>query len=415
MIAGYETKGVLFRFGPGGYIDSADLVVRSPGVPPGIPPLVAAKARGIPVSSGTQLFLELCPAPVIGVTGTKGKGTTASLIHEMFRAAGRTSHLVGNIGLPALAALSDIYSDSVVIYELSSFQLIDIKRSPNVAVVLMVTSDHLDFHADEKEYVEAKANIVRFQSPEDIAIVNADYESSRMIGALSPGRQFWVSRHRPVAEGCFVKDGAIVLRKGGSERVIAQTDKIALYGDHNLENACAAVMAAEVFGIPEEAMRATLASFRGLPHRLQLVGTAGGVKYFDDSISTTPESAIAAIRAFQEPKVIILGGSGKGADFRGLAEVIAGDAGVKAVIGIGEEWPRIKKEIESGIWNLESKQKLKIIENLATMEEVVEKAAELVDPGDVVLLSPGCASFGMFRNYKDRGEQFGKAVRSLES
>ena len=170
-----------------------------------------------------------------------------------------------------------------------------------------------------------------------------------------------------------------------------------------------------MFGIPEEAMRATLASFRGLPHRLQLVGTAGGVKYFDDSISTTPESAIAAIRAFQEPKVIILGGSGKGADFRGLAEVIAGDAGVKAVIGIGEEWPRIKKEIESGIWNLESKQKLKIIENLATMEEVVEKAAELVDPGDVVLLSPGCASFGMFRNYKDRGEQFGKEVRSLES
>ncbi len=408
-IRGFKERGITFHFGEAGEKAFAgfDLLLRSPGARLTTSLVTAAAEQGVPVTSGTSLFFEECPATVVGVTGTKGKGTTASLIYEMLLAAGRTAHLVGNIGEPALAAIDVIAPEDIVVYELSSFQLLEITKSPHIAIVLMITQDHLEFHGSVANYHEAKANIVRYQTPDDIVIANIDYNASRRIGESSAAKKFWISRRQQVAEGCFVEgDGIILMRNGIAER-IAGAEDIALPGPHNLENACAAIMAAALLDVPTEAMRQALRAFRGLPHRLQLAREVGGVAYYDDSISTTPESAIAAIEAFPAPKVLILGGSSKGAEFAELAAAIAASDSIRGIIGIGEEWPRIREQLRKH--SIEAP----CIEHLATMQDVVAAAHELAKPGDVVLLSPACASFGMFASYKDRGDQFARVVHEL--
>jgi UDP-N-acetylmuramoylalanine--D-glutamate ligase len=403
-------KGVQFFFGavPAAEATAFDLIVRSPGVPLSHPFMRVAQAKEVPVTSGTGLFFEECRAPIIGVTGTKGKGTTASLIYTMLHAAGRPAHLVGNIGEPALGVLKDIAANELVVYELSSFQLIDAVKSPYLAVVLMVTQDHLDFHSTVSEYEKAKANIVRYQGPNDTVVANVDYEASRRIGEASLGKKFWISRHRAVTEGCFVEDGNIVLVRDSVREVIAAASEVALPGPHNLENVCAAVMVAVLVGVPVETIQEVLRTFHGLRHRLRLAGEINNVRYYDDSFSTTPESAIAAIEAFAAPKVLILGGSFKGADFSELGRTIANSSSVRAIIGIGEEWPRIREQVQKN-----TAQKISFIEGCTTMTEIIGAAEEAAQPGDVVLLSPGCASFGMFASYYDRGDQFIKAVNEL--
>jgi UDP-N-acetylmuramoylalanine--D-glutamate ligase len=342
---------------------------------------------------------------VVGVTGTKGKGTTSTLIYEMLRAAGKKAELLGNIGVPALSRLELIEPDTVVIFEFSSFQLLEIKKSPHIAVVLMVTQDHLDIHGSVMDYVEAKRDIVKYQKPEDIVVANTDYGSSRSIGESSKGEKFWVSRRREVQQGCSALEGKIELFKNSTCEDIIAISEIVLPGAHNLENVCAAVAVASLLGVRGEEIREVLKTFEGLEHRLHLIGEKKGVKYFDDSISTTPESAIAAMQAFEEPKILILGGSSKGADFSELGKMIREDHSVRAVMGIGEEWPRIKAALAGAPCKLE--------EGFSTMEEVVRAAAAAAQPGDIVILSPACASFDMFTNYKDRGDQFTKAVNEL--
>jgi UDP-N-acetylmuramoylalanine--D-glutamate ligase len=402
-------KGVQFHFGATESSEAVpmDFLVRSPGVPLSHPLVKTAQNKGVPITSGTALFFEECPAPIIGVTGTKGKGTTSSLIYTMLREAGRKARLVGNIGEPALKILSEVTADEVIVYELSSFQLLEVSKSPHLAIVLMVTQDHLDFHGSVSEYAKAKANIVRYQTEGDMVVANIDYDGSRRIAESSSAKKFWVSRRRSVAEGCFIEDGMIVVARDGTREVIASTQSVALPGAHNLENVCAAVMAGLLFELPVEVIRTALQEFRGLPHRLQLVGEKNAVRYYDDSISTTPESTIAAIESFDAPKILILGGSSKGADFAELAKNIVNSNSILAIIGIGEEWPRIREELRK------QEVKIRFIEGCSTMKEIVATAREIARPGDVILLSPGCASFGMFESYKDRGEQFVKAVSNL--
>jgi UDP-N-acetylmuramoylalanine--D-glutamate ligase len=402
-------RGAKFFFGDLESVDisALDLIVRSPGVPLTHPLLAASRKAGLEVTSGTALFFDECMAPIIGITGTKGKGTTSSLIYAMLCADKRPTHLVGNIGEPALGVLQDISAKEIVVYELSSFQLIEVTKSPYIAVVLMITQDHLDFHITISEYERAKANIVRFQEGKDMVVANMDYEMSRRIGESSLAKKYWISRRRPVAEGCFIEDGNIVLVRDGVKEVILPASEVALPGAHNLENACAAVMTAILVGVPIEAIQEVLRTFRGLPHRLQLVEEVQGIRYYDDSISTTPESAIAAIEAFDAPKILILGGSSKGADFGDLAKVIAASTSMRAIIGVGEEWPRIKEQLQA------FKNDLVLIEGCNSMEEMVRSAKEVAKPGDVVLLSPACASFGMFKSYKDRGEQFVAAIKKI--
>jgi len=400
-----------------------DLIIRSPGV--NLKRLKTKDLRHRNITSQTKLFFDLCPCPIIGVTGTKGKGTTSVLIYEMLqkqssfaKASGEKGfnvYLGGNIGRPPLDFLDKLNTHSKVILELSSFQLQDITKSPHIAVMLMTTSEHLDYHKDTKEYIDAKRNILKFQTASDAAILNKDYPASNESDTHTQAKVYKVSRSTDVMEGCFVQDGKIVLKVASTIEEIIDTREILIPGEHNFENVCAAVMASYLAGATKANMVKVLKTFKGLEHRLELVGEISGVRYYDDSFSTTPETAIAAIAAFSEPEIIVLGGASKGSNFKELGEVISGARNIKAIIGIGKEWKRIKAQFRiQPIRQAQGKNsKFKIIENCKNMHEIVKAASGVAKSGDVVLLSPACASFDMFKNYKDRGDLFKEEVSKL--
>ena len=407
----FEQKGIEFVFGAIPSLLSFDLIFRSPGIKPNITQLIEAKEKGAEVTSATRMFFDLCPCPIIGVTGTKGKGTTSTLIYEMLKLQGLNVYLGGNIGTPPLIFLSSLKPDSKVVLELSSFQLIDLDldKSPHIAVMLMTTSEHLDYHTDVYEYIEAKRNIFRFQTEKDLAIVNRDYPASNESDIHSSGKVYRVSREQDVDQGCFVKDDALYLKMDGYDQEVILTKSLALRGKHNWENAQAAIVASLCAGATMKSIIPVLKSFKGLPHRIEFVRLVRGVSYYDDSFSTTPETAIAAIQSFEESKILILGGSSKNSDFSELGKVISESNSIKAIIGIGEEWVKIRSNIKY------QKSKIQYVEGLKDMEEIVKKCTEIGEIGDVVLLSPACASFDMFKSYKDRGEQFKQEVLSLFS
>lgn len=381
-------------------LSNFDLIVRSPGIK--LDDLEKYKEK---LTSQTKLFFDLCPCSIIGITGTKGKGTTSALIYEMLKEDEKDAYLGGNIGRPPFEFLHKLNPQSVVVLELSSFQLQDLEKSPHIAVVLMLTQDHIDYHGSIENYVGAKRNILRFQDSEDFAVINKDYPASRESDIHTKAKVFYVSREGEPEEGCFVKEGKVVIKKGNLEKEIVPVSDILLPGAHNWENVCAASMAASLAGVSDKTIRKVLKTFKGLEHRLELVAEIKGVRYYDDSFATTPYSTIAAIEAFEEPEILILGGSSKGADFSELGEVINNSRNIKTIIGIGQEWGRIKEVIKNS--------SIKIVEGCQNMEEIVKKASGLAEDGDVVLLSPACASFGMFKDYKDRGNQFKSQVNNL--
>ncbi|MGB4767728.1 MAG: UDP-N-acetylmuramoyl-L-alanine--D-glutamate ligase [Candidatus Saccharimonas sp.] len=351
-----------------------DVVVRSPSIRPDRLPY------GDKVWSATNEFLSKCPAPVIGVTGTKGKGTTSSLVASILRASGKNVHLVGNIGVPALQVLPDIKDGDIVVYELSSFQLWDAVRSPHIAVVLGIEPDHLDVHASFEEYVAAKANIARHQTPNDTVIFYEHNQYSRAIAAQSLGRR--------VAYPFPIDDVA------GS---------LAIPGAHNVDNASAAVAAVREYTDDVELIRRGLAAFSGLPHRLKLVAEKNGVGYYDDSIATTPGSAIAAMRSFDAPKVLILGGSDKGVMYDEVVSVAQQTN--TSILAIGQTG--------EAIYTLCLQFGVPVERERELMPEVVRHATTMAQGKGVVLLSPASASFDQYRSYSDRGDQFIKAVEEL--
>ena len=388
-------------------LDDYDLVVRSPGIKISTLEEFVAREK---ITSQIKIFFDLCPSEIIGVTGTKGKGTTSSLIYEMLIKQGFDAYLGGNIGLPPFEFLDKLNAQSKVVLELSSFQLMDLKKSPHIAVMLMITSEHLNWHSSIEEYIDAKRNIVRHQSETDFAILNRDYPATNESDIYTNGKVYHISREREAAaEGSFVKDGKVWLRTEVGEIPVVDIEEILLPGKHNLENVCAAIMAAGLVGVSVENIASVLRTFKGLEHRLELVATVNGVRYYDDSFSTTPETAIAAIQAFKDPEILILGGSSKNSDFKELGEVISKSENVKLIIGIGEEWERIKEQIG------DSETPIPVIEGAKDMTTIIAAAYKLAVPGDVVLLTPACASFGMFKNYKDRGEQFKQEVNKLKN
>lgn len=389
-------------------LDGFDLIVRSPGVR--LSDIVIHNSELIipKITSQTKLFMDLCPAPVIGVTGTKGKGTTSSLIFEMLKADGRDVYLGGNIGIPPLDFLEKLNPASWVVLEMSSFQLQDLDKSPHIAVMLMVTSEHMDYHKDTQEYIDAKRNILNHQASGDFAVINRDYPASNESDIHTNGKVYYFSREREVEEGAFALGNQVILRVKGNSIPVIDTRELLLRGDHNHENVSAATIAAYLAGVRVGTIIKVLQSFKGLEHRLELVGKINGVEYYNDSFSTTPETAIAAIKSFQNPEILILGGSSKNSDFSELGKVIGESENIKAIIGVGVEWQRIKEQIKN------VRPETLIIEGADSMEKIVLAASKLAVPGDVVLLSPACASFGMFKNYKDRGNQFKEEVNKLK-
>ncbi len=386
-------------------LEKFDLIIRSPGVKLSD---LEGKVDRKKISSQTKIFMDLCPCAVIGVTGTKGKGTTSSLIYEMLKAEGRDAYLGGNIGVPPLDFLEKLTSNSWVVLEMSSFQLADLEKSPHIAVMLMVTSEHMDYHNDINEYVESKRNILSHQTENDFAIVNRDYPPSNESDILTEGKVYYVSREREVEEGCFALGNQVILRTNGNSIPIIDTRELLLRGDHNQENVCAATIAAYLAGVRVGTIIKTLQSFKGLEHRLELVAKINGVEYYNDSFSTTPETAIAAIKSFKNPEILVLGGSTKNSDFAELGKVIGEAENIKAIIQIGEEWNRIKAEIKT------VRPETLIIEGAKNMEQVITAASKIAVSGDVVILSPAAASFDKFKNYKDRGNQFKEQVFKLK-
>jgi UDP-N-acetylmuramoylalanine--D-glutamate ligase len=380
-------------------LDDYDLIIRSPSVHPR--DIANANTADVlaKVTTVTNEFLRVCPTKnVIGITGTKGKGTTSTLVAKMLQAAGKTVHLGGNIGIPPLELLQeDISQEDWVVLELANFQLIDLRYSPHIAACLMVVPEHLNWHLDMAEYIEAKSQLFAHQSPGDTAIYFADSEVSHQIASASPGAKITYFAE----PGASVKNDMIVI----DNQEICSVSDLKLLGKHNWQNACAAatIVWQIVRDIP--AIKSTLTTFSGLEHRLEFVRTVDGVAYYDDSFGTTPETAIVAIEAFSQPKVVILGGSDKNASFEDLAKTVA-EHNVRHVIAIGETGPAIADALKARGFTA-------VTSGGTTMDEIVNAARSQAKSGDVILLSTGCASFGLFQNYKDRGNKFHLAVGAL--
>ena len=398
-----KSLGLNFIFGPQAFLElkGFDVAFRSPGIR--LHDIQSLEIHNLALISQTKYFFENCPAKIIGITGTKGKGTTAALIYEILSASAQKKltakqsetaqnvYLTGNIGkVQPLDILDNLKSDDLVVYELSSFQLQDLDKSPHIAVVLMVTSEHLDYHKNLAEYHEAKSAITRYQNHNDWAVVNSDYPASKEIGSLGKGKKIYFS---------------------GQDFSLLSHEKIQLRGKHNLENIQAAVKVSEIFNVDPEITKKVVSEFKGLEHRLEFVGQRHGIKFYDDSFSTTPETAIAAINSFSEPLVLVLGGSGKHSDFSLLGQAISNAKNIRALILVGEESQRIKSAISS--FRGDGASPL-MLEGAQNMREIFEKIKQSAHIGDAVVLSPACASFGMFNNYKDRGDQFKKYALSFE-
>lgn len=403
-----------------------NVVFRSPGIHRLNSQLIEAEKNGTIITSQTKWFLENTPAVVVGVTGTKGKGTTSSLIHEIIKHAIEIKafnnsskltekskvYLTGNIGkTQPFEILETLTDNDVVVFELSSFQLQDVSKSPKFAVVLMITQDHLDQHKNLEEYHEAKRNIVAHQTTEDFAVINADFPASKEFKTFTPAQIAWVSQKNRLVPGAFISDEGNVTITGFGDEIsnpFVKLQDLMLRGLHNLQNVSAATLTTLQMGIKPEAIHESLQKFVGLEHRLQLVGKLNGVAYYDDSFSTVPETTIAAIKAFTEPTILILGGSEKHSNFTELAKTIVTTSSIKALIIIGQTTERILEALKiAGGYHGQ------LFKGAQSMTEIFEQIVKVAESGDVVVLSPACASFGMFENYRERGNQFAQKVREL--
>lgn len=353
------------------------------------------------VTSVTKEFFAASPSKnIIGITGTKGKGTIAALTHDILVAAGQHVHLVGNIGVPALAVLDDIQPDDIIVYELSSFQLWDMTKSPHVAVIGMIEPEHLEVHKDFAEYIGAKANIAKWQSSDDIVIYHPINQFSAEIAAQSKGAK--IRYNSP--EGAYIDGEDIII----DDQVICSVHDVRIPGPHNLDNICAALTAAWQYTNDAAAAAKAITTYTGLPYRLEFVRNVQGVKFYNDSISTTPGSVAAALQAFEPAhEIIVIGGQyDKGAHFEGLARDLA-ERNPKHVLFVGPIGKRIYNLArQAGYVGGE-------LHEQWDMSAMVQRAYALAEGGDIVILSPAVASFGDFKNYKDRGDQFTHAVEAL--
>src|ERR1700716_962263 len=378
-----------------------DLIVVSPGAPVDAPPLLQARSVGGEIIGEIELAAQFLPGPIVAITGSNGKTTTTALIGEVLTAGGFPALVGGNIGTPAISLVEHAKPDSVIVLEVSSFQLETICTfRPKVAVVLNVTPDHLDRHRTFEAYTDAKARIFENQQGEDYAVLNADDPTCVAMAARTKAQVFWFSRQKEVKQGAWVLDGNILFRDGTQQREIMLVSEIPLKGAHNLENVLAAVCVGALMGCAPEKIRQAVRDFKAVEHRLEYVATIRGVDYYNDSKATNVDATIKALESFPANIHLILGGKDKGSDYTLLNDLLR--QRVKRVYTIGAA----AAKIESQIKNVE-------VVHAETLENALRKANALAEPGDVGLLAPACASFDQFKNYEHRGQVFKEIVRTL--
>ncbi len=383
----------------------ADIVFVIPGVRPRSATILRARQRDIPVLTEIGLFFRFCPAPIVAVTGTKGKTTTTTMLELILERGTRRVYSGGNIGRAIIQELDTITKDDIVLLELSSFQLETLGMSPHIAVITNVSEDHLDHHGTRESYIAAKRNIVAWQGPRDIAVLNLDDHAvvAMHTGAESEIRGFSLTQ-RPRRGAFLDTEGRLVLVAGGDPVPLLAASELRVPGRHNIANALAAAVAGQAGGIPAGAIADALRSFTGVPRRLETVGERDGVLWVNDSAATTPAATLTALDAFDRPAVLILGGVAKGADFTGLARELAKRA--RGAVLIGQAADDIAGALASaGGGHFPTVP-------AATLADAVAAAAAMARAGDVVLLSPACASFDMFKSADDRGDQFAALVRA---
>jgi UDP-N-acetylmuramoylalanine--D-glutamate ligase len=381
-----------------------DIVIVSPGVPFDAPPLLEAKNKHIPVWSEMEFASRFTKAPMVAVTGTNGKTTTTSLLGQIFSDSGISTFVGGNIGVPFILKAEEMGEEDVAVLELSSFQLETTDTfKPRVSLILNITPDHIDRHGTYEGYIDAKAKIFANQDNTDWLILNANDPETRKLAERANTRVLFFSSTHNLNEGFCVHDGYIIARIDGKTTEIIKTDDLMIKGSHNLENALAAVGAAWVMGIGAETLAHSLRTFPGVPHRLEPVLTHKGVLYINDSKGTNPDASIKALEAYNNPIILIAGGKSKGSDFLPFAERI--NMRVKQLVLVGQAAGEIEEAIKKvGYTRYHCVQ---------TFRDAVNKAAELASEGDIVLLSPACASFDMFNSYEHRGDVFKELVREL--
>ena len=387
---------------------SQDVIFRTPGLRPDVPELLAAQEKGSVLTSEMEVFFEVCPCTMIAVTGSDGKTTTTTIISELLKAAGKTVHVGGNIGHPLLCEADGMQQNDFAVLELSSFQLMTMTHSPHIAVVTNLAPNHLDMHRDMAEYVAAKENIFRHQTAGDIAVFNLDNDITREQSSRAVGEVRYFSRKAEPVDGVFLRGNAILCRKNNQERQIMTTEDIRLPGVHNIENYMAAIAAVDGL-VPDEVIREFARNFGGVEHRIELVRTYHGARFYNDSIASSPSRTIAGLRSFKEKVILIAGGYDKHIPFDVLGPEIVEH--VKALVLCGATAGKIRQAVEQAAGYAPGKPE---ILEVAPFQNAVEAARDLAEEGDVVTLSPACAAFDQFKNFAERGKTFKEIVKSWQ-
>ncbi|NLJ80101.1 MAG: UDP-N-acetylmuramoyl-L-alanine--D-glutamate ligase [Firmicutes bacterium] len=395
-----QSLGIELVLGPG-YLERLgeyEAVFLSPGVPKDLPEL-----RGLDLESEIGLVFRYSQAPLYGITGSSGKTTTTTLVGEMLKESGIPAYLGGNIGLPLIDEIEKIGPEQNLILELSSFQLDNLGQSPAGAVITNISENHLDVHGTMDNYIRAKKNIYRRQTGNDFIILNYDDPYGREMSGESTAKVFFFSLKSKVERGAYLRRGDFIYRDGSEEIKFGRRSELALRGDHNAANFLAAALMSRLIGARWEAIRRVGRSFSGVPHRLELVQTVEGIRYYNDSIATTPERTLAALNSFQEPLLLLAGGSDKKLDYAKFGQAV--HEHVKRLILFGQMAPQIKAAVLSfGEFPLD------VVE---TLDQAVTAAAGWAEKGDVVLLSPACASYDQYPNFEVRGAHFRDLVEKL--
>ena len=402
-----EANGCRLRLGEA-YLDglTEDVIFRTPGMRPDLPQLAAAVSRGSVLTSEMEVFFEVCPCPKIAVTGSDGKTTTTTIIAELLKRAGKTVHLGGNIGHPLLAETGKMKLEDVAVLELSSFQLMTMTHSPHIAVVTNLAPNHLDVHKDFQEYIDAKENIFTHQSTKDIAVFNADNPYTLEEASRAVGRARLFSRKKELEDGVFLRGDAVIARHNGEERQVMTTADIKLPGVHNIENYMAAIAAVDGL-VPDGIIRDFAREFGGVEHRIELIRTRNGVRWYNDSIASSPSRTIAGLNSFKEKVILIAGGKDKGISYDALGPVI--NDHVKLLILCGATAGVIRRVTEQAA-NYDG---LEIVD-VEDYHQAVALAGSRAQEGDVVILSPASTSFDRFANFMERGRVFKDIVNGLK-